>query len=173
MAEYTGYSGEQRRFQQFGPKPRVKAPDIPQGLVKRRQFLDKAYNLAGDPYGSWKLKRSSIRRDLRGKLPDITDDELEWAYEQYNLGENTNPGDFSRAKDFGGTVSRVGSLIANQAGAFVELGEFMIDRFTDDKEGMVENQEDLEEIGYENSLIHQYQSKDMNPVTQFLFDLAV
>jgi len=38
---------------------------------------------------------------------------------------------------------------------------------------MVQNQEDLEEIGYENSLIHQYQSKDMNPVTQFLFDLAV
>ena len=173
MAEYTGYSGEQRRFQQYGPKPRATAPDISQGLIKRRQFLDKAYDLSGDPYGSWKLKRSDIRRDIRSKFPDATDDQLEWAYQQYNLGENTNPGDFSRAKDFGGTVSRAGSLIANQAGALWDLGEFLISRATGDEEGMVENQEDLEEIGYENSLIHQYQSKDMNPVTQFLFDLTV
>ena len=80
--EYTGYSGEQRRFQQFGPKPRVVVPDISQGLTKRRQFLDKAYDLSGDPYGSWKLKRSDIRRDIRSKFPDATDDQLEWAYEQ-------------------------------------------------------------------------------------------
>ena len=171
--EYQGYSGEQRRFQKFGPKPTTTVPDMSSGLVKRRQFLDKAYDMADDPYGSWKLKRSDIRRDIRSKFPNATDEQLEWAYEQYNLGQNTNPGDFSRAKDFGGTVSRAGSLIANQAGAFVELGEFMVSRITGDEEGMVENQEDLEEIGYENSLIHQYQSKDMNPVTQFLFDLTV
>ena len=171
--EYTGYSGDQRRFQKSEPKPSVATPDISQGRIKKRQYLDSAYDIPSMPYESWKLKRSDLRRELKAKMPNITPDELEYIYEQYNLGQNTNPGDFSRAKDFGGTVSRAGSLIANQAGAFVELGEFLFDRATGDEEGMVQNQEDLEEIGYENSLIHQYQSKDMNPVTQFLFDLAV
>ena len=174
MAEdYKGYSGDMRRFQKAEPPVRPTPPKLSTGSASHRRFLDGVYNLKEDPYGSWKLKRQSLRRDSLAIDPTLNSDELEQIYEMYDLGQDTNPGDWSRERSFTGTLSRAGSLIANQAGAMYDLSGFLFDRARGDTEGMMENAEELEEIAFENSMIHQYQSKDMNAVTQFLFDLTV
>ena len=174
MAEdYKGYSGDMRRVQKGEPPVRPTPPKLSTGSASHRRFLDGVYNLKEDPYGSWKLKRQSLRRDSLAIDPTLNSDELEQIYEMYDLGQDTNPGDWSRERSFTGTLSRAGSLIANQAGAMYDLSGFLFDRARGDTEGMMENAEELEEIAFENSMIHQYQSKDMNAVTQFLFDLTV
>ena len=172
--EYTGYSREQRRFQRHDIEPPLKRPAVSMAFAKHRRELDELYTIPNDPYTSWRFKRNAIRREVRSNHPDATDSELELIYDQYNLGQDANPKDFSRDRDFGGTVSRVGSMWANIGEGLWESGNFFIAKhLTGDPHEMIESHEELEEIAYENALIQAYQSKDMNPVTQFLFDLTV
>ena len=171
--EYTGNTGYLRRIPKYQEES-IEPRDLSPWVQKQRTALDSLYNLPDDPYMSWKLKRSDIRRKVRAIEPDISDQDLEWVYDQFNLGEAANPGDFSREEGFGGTMSRAGSLIKNNAGMFVDWGEFLIAKHvTGDAESIVQNQAEMEEIAFENQLIHAYSTKDMSPVTQFLFDLTV
>ena len=173
--EYTGsgYSRPLRRFPKYKEDSLKPIPLTP-SIQRERVELDSLYDSPDNPYIAWKLKRSDIRRKIRAINPDVTDQEMEWVYDQFNLGQEANPRDFSRAQDFGGTLSRAGQLIKNNAGMLIDVSEFLIAKhITGDADEMVENHEQLEEIAFENQLIHQFQTKDMNPVTQFLFDLTV
>ena len=106
MAEdYKGYSGDMRRFQKAEPPVRPTPPKLTGFVAKRRRFLDGVYNYKDDPYASWVSKRRSIRMDHLADDPTLNDDELEQIYEMYDLGQDTNPGDWSRERSFTGTLS--------------------------------------------------------------------
>ena len=173
MAEqYKGFEDTKMRRYQVDPiAPQPLA--IPPQAQKYRSELDSLYNMPDNPYGAWKLKRNSLRREIKSTMPDISDDDLEYLFDAYGLGQADNPGDFSREKGFGGTVSRWGQMVKNLGGQMVDVSEFAIAKGLDDPEGMLDNLEQMDESRWENSLIYAYQSKDMNPVTQFLFDLSV
>ena len=173
MAEqYKGFKDTSMRKYQVDPiVPQPLA--IPPQAQKFRSELDSLYNMPDNPYGAWKLKRNSLRREIKSTMPDISDDDLEYLFDAYGLGQADNPGDFSREKGFGGTVSRWGQMVKNLGGQMVDVSEFAIAKAFDDPEGMLDNLEQMDESRWENSLIYAYQSKDMNPVTQFLFDLSV
>ena len=58
--------------------------------MKRRRFLDKAYDVL-ETASSWELKRKSIQRDIVEKLPDVTKNELESVFQQYGLDAESDP----------------------------------------------------------------------------------
>ena len=59
--------------------------------IKRRKFLDKAYDLKDHIASSWKYKRKDIQRELVKKVPDITKDELEYIFQLYGLDAESDP----------------------------------------------------------------------------------
>ncbi len=174
MAEYTDPNKlETRRFKSYEPEPIKYPPRLTGGAASHRKFLDDTFDLSDDPHASWELKRSHIRNEARAYDPSITDDELERVYEGFNLGQDTNPGDWSREEGFGGALDRWSQLVGNNFGQLKEAASFAINKWTGDTEGMIQDQQEKEEMAFENNMIYQYQTKDMNPVTQFLFDLSV
>ena len=168
--EYKGYL---RRTPQYGQKS-FEPQELGTWTSGERSRLDNLYDIPNQPYASWQLKRSDLRRKAKQTHPNITDDQLEKFYETFNLGQATNPRDFSRDRDFGGTLSRAGQMISNIGSQAWDISEFAIAKYiTDDQEAMTENAEQVQEAAFENQMIHAFQTKDMNPVTQFLFDLTV
>ena len=168
--EYKGYL---RRTPQYGQKS-FDPQELGTWTSGERSRLDNLYDIPNQPYASWQLKRSDLRRKAKQTHPNITDDQLEKFYETFNLGQATNPRDFSRDRDFGGTLSRAGQMISNIGSQAWDISEFAIAKYiTDDQEAMTENAEQVQEAAFENQMIHAFQTKDMNPVTQFLFDLTV
>ena len=59
--------------------------------MKHRKFLDKAYDPIKETAGRWKLKRSSIKRDVLKAVPDITKNECENIAWQYGLDAESDP----------------------------------------------------------------------------------
>ena len=82
--EYTGNTGYLRRIPKYQEES-IEPRDLSPWVQKQRTALDSLYNLPDDPYMSWKLKRSDIRRKVRAIEPDISDQDLEWVYDQFNL----------------------------------------------------------------------------------------
>ena len=171
--EYKGFTGTRMRRVGTQPEPILPSKGIHPSYMKHRNELDELYRMPDDPYGAWRLKRNSLRRQIKTRHPNVSEEQLESIFDSYDLGQSANPRDFSRDEGFGGTVSRWGQMVGNILGEPIDLAGFAIAREFDDPEGMLENAEQVQEARFENSAIYAYQTKDMNPVTQFLFDVSV
>jgi len=142
---------------------------------KYRDELNSDWSWVSNPYTAWRAKRSSIETELSKLRPNYTQDELNKVYKAVGLDNSTDPGDFNRESGFFGSLSRAGQIAANSAGTLVDTAGLKFDDWTGDTEGMMENQEQLDQQAMENSIIQNFQKQSgggQNKVTQFLFDLA-
>jgi hypothetical protein len=53
--------------------------------------MDEIFEIPKDKISSWRIKRNSTKRKLVKRLPDITKNELEWAFQQYGLDAESDP----------------------------------------------------------------------------------
>ena len=174
---YTGIvprdDGKLRRFQGVGEQPPSPDPQISPSSSRNRlrNYLDDTFNLPNEPYANWEAKRDWIKKDALRQKPDITDNQLESVYKAYGLSRS--PGDFNREDSTWGAFRRSMSMAGESVGQLWDAAELKWDAYMGDKEGVVENQRQLDESRWEQSLIAQFQSeKSSNALTQFMFDLS-
>ncbi|SVE05054.1 uncharacterized protein METZ01_LOCUS457908, partial [marine metagenome] len=174
---YTGIvprdDGKLRRFQGVGEQPPGPGPQISPSSSRNRlrNYLDDTFNIPDDPYASFQAKRGWLENDARRQKPDITDSQLESVYKAYGLSRS--PGDFNREDSTWGAFSRSMDMASVSVGQLWDAAELKLADYTGDKEGVVENQRQLDESRWEQSLIAQFQSdRSSNALTQFMFDLS-
>ena len=174
---YTGIvprdDGKLRRFQGVGEQPPSPDPQISPSSSRNRlrNYLDDTFNLPNEPYANWEAKRDWIKKDALRQKPDITDNQLESVYKAYGLSRS--PGDFNREDSTWGAFRRSMSMAGESVGQLWDAAELKWDAYMGDKEGVVENQRELDESRWEQSLIAQFQSeRSSNALTQFMFDLS-
>ena len=162
-----------RRFPGAGKEPPSPDPLISPSSNRNRlrNYLDDTFNIPDDPYASFQAKRGWLEHDARRQKPDITDSQLESVYKAYGLSRS--PGDFDRGDDTWSAFSRSMSMAGESVGQLWDAAELKIADWRGDKEGVVENQRQLDESRWEQSLIAQFQSeRSSNALTQFMFDLS-
>ena len=174
---YTGIvprdDGKLRRFQGVGEQPPSPDPQISPSSSRNRlrNYLDDTFNLPDEPYANWEAKRDWIKKDALRQKPDITDNQLESVYKAYGLSRS--PGDFNREDSTWGAFSRSMDMASESVGQLWDAAELKLADYMGDTEGVVENQRQLDESRWEQSLIAQFQSeKSSNALTQFMFDLS-
>ena len=69
--EYKGYL---RRTPQYGQKS-FEPQELGTWTSGERSRLDNLYDIPNQPYASWQLKRSDLRRKAKQTHPNITDDQ--------------------------------------------------------------------------------------------------
>ena len=173
---YTGIAPNRnklRRFQGVGEDPQSPDPQTSHDsdINSLRSYLDSVFNIADDPYTSWKQKREWIENDSRRQRPNITDGQLDQIYKAYGLSRS--PGDFDRGDDTWGAFSRSMDMASESMGQLVDVAQMKLAAKLGDDAGVAENQRQLDESRWEQSLIAQFQSEKSNgPISQFLFDLS-
>ena len=170
MAEYIGsrrvptMEGDRSR-PQIGHK----------GLLKYDHQLNSDLDFIQNPYEKWRIKRNLVKNDLSKERPNYTQDELNKIYTAMNLDSSTSPGDFSREHGFFGSLSRAGSVAWNAAGSLVDVTQMKWADMTGDKEGVMFQQQQLEDSALETQLIQRFEEQSgdgKNAIAQFLFDVA-
>ena len=168
---YTGKA--LRRFPGVGEDPPSPNAQISPSSSrnKLRSYLDSTFNVPNDPYSSWKAKRDWIEQDAKRQRPNISDGQLDQVYKAYGLSQS--PGDFPREDSTWGAFQRSMEMAEESVGQLWDAAEMKIANYLGDEEGVIENQRQLDESKWEQSLIAQFQSEKSNgPISQFMIDLS-
>ena len=178
----TPYQGlEENKYMGIRRLGMLPAEPVPANLFQRKSaqlYREKLHGVIPDtpdnPADAYNRRRQLIDLKLNREYPDLTPDQKTRIYQSLGLGEQQDPGDFSRKRGFFSSAGRALEAGWNMLSALPDAAEAFYGYVNDDPQTLLSGLKGIEEDVRENQQIYDFEFNgnpgEANAMHKFAFD---